>query len=346
MILTGDVAIADGDYFSFNNFPKHLHDFPMCINLEGAIKPANAELVSGVYNSENLLESFSGFNLTHPFVANNHIHDLDDGVVKTQRYFGKENLQLVGAGTDLQDASKPVLVDSGGFRYAIFGYGWPVIGCVPSKLGKPGVNPFNRDDVLLQVAEFSKKSKGVRIVVVVHGNYEFEPYPQPGHRKLALELIDLGVYSVIFHHPHIVGPIERYKERTIAYSLGNWAFSYGHFFDKRLTFPSLSYHQVAIELGHEDTVHHANFEPPNHVNYDKSEPVLSVNLSLKAEFEGFNDAQYLKWFKENRHKNKLLPIYTSADKSVENFIKDTFVYIRQLGIHAAVRVGLKTLRRK
>jgi hypothetical protein len=51
--------------------------------------------------------------------------------------------------------------------------------------------------------------------VLIHGNYEFELYPQPAHRQLALELIDAGVHSVIFHHPHRVGPVERYKRRSL-----------------------------------------------------------------------------------------------------------------------------------
>src|SRR5690606_38716785 len=124
-------------------------------------------------------------------------------------------------------------------------------------------NRFEGAAVLEQLYSGMRAHPDLKPVVVVHGNYEFELYPQPGHRKLAKALIDAGAYAVIFHHPHIVGPVVRYQGRTIAYSLGNWAFSYGKFFRGRLKFPESSFRQVAVELsGSGDVIHHAMFEPP------------------------------------------------------------------------------------
>lgn len=346
MIFTGDVAIADGDQFEFFGFPDDLLAAPICINLEGAVKADDKVVDAGVYNSESGLESLSCFNCINPFIANNHIHDLYDGVVRTCEYFEKRGVRAIGAGRRRAEAEQPVFIDSGGFKYAVLGFGWSVIGCVPCSGDTPGVNEFNRDNVLRSVNRLLEEGGEMRIVVVIHGNYEFEPYPQPGHRKLALELVDMGVYSVIFHHPHIVGPIERYKNRTIAYSLGNFAFSQGRFFMGGLVFPERSFHQILIELGEGDKVHHCYFNPPSMVVYDKVESCASANLSLKAEFEGYSDGQYLEWFKKNRHKDKFLPIYKSADKTALNHIKDTFVLLRQRVISCAVLFGLKGLERK
>lgn len=297
MIFTGDVAIADGDKFNFVGFPEQIYVAPICINLEGAIKSGDADFNGGVYNSITGLDSFSEFNLSVPFLANNHIHDLTDGVCKTREHFENKRIQTIGAGT-FDIAQQSAFIESGKFKYAILGFGWPVIGCVPPTKNSLGVNEFNRQNVLHSVSCLLESEESQRIVVVIHGNYEFEPYPQPGHRKLAKELIDLGVYAVIFHHSHIVGPIERYKGRTIAYSLGNFAFSYSKFFGGKLVFPERSFHQILIELGEEDFVHHCDFQPPSAVIYDKKESVLSRELSLQAEFEDFSDAEYLVWFKK------------------------------------------------
>ena len=184
------------------------------------------------------------------------------------------------------------------------------------------------------------------MVAVIHANYEFELYPQPAHRRLARQLIDAGAYAVIFHHPHIVGPIERYNGRTIAYSLGNWAFSYGKFFGGRLRFPSASFPQIALQLGGAgDTVHHAVFSPPNTVTYTRSEEVAAEGLSLTAEFEGLTDAEYVAWFRKNRKKRKLLPVYLDADDSLANGLRDRWVAIRQVLIDMAAKYGLKAMRR-
>ncbi|HUQ41914.1 MAG TPA: CapA family protein [Candidatus Limnocylindrales bacterium] len=49
-------------------------------------------------------------------------------------------------------------------------------------------------------------------------------------RPVAHALVDAGADLVVGHHPHVVHPIERYKNGLIAYSLGNYVFhSWGHF---------------------------------------------------------------------------------------------------------------------
>lgn len=350
MIFTGDVAVANGDRFCFYGFPSYLRSVPMCINLEGSVKSFDIDVGVDcdevVYNDEAGLASIFDFNLQIPFLANNHIHDLADGVVKTCDFFAGKGIQTIGAGPSLAHAQRAGIVQSGVFNYSVLAFGWPVIGCKPCSVKDAGVNPFNRQNVLRLVNLQLASDPDARIVVVVHGNYEFEPYPQPGHRSLALELIDLGVYAVIFHHPHIVGPIERYKGRAIAYSLGNFAFSQGRFFGGKLAFPERSFHQILVELGDNDVVHHCNFEPPSSVIYERSEYVTAPDISLKAEFEGFSDSQYLAWFKANRHKRKFLPIYKDANHSFLNSVKDMFVLLRQRFIDVAVYFHLKGLKRE
>jgi len=212
---------------------------------------------------------------------------------------------------------------------------------------RPCVNILEGNHVL-QSATAAVQSVGThRVIVIMHGNYEFERYPQPGHRKLSKMLIDLGVYAVIWHHPHIVGPVEQYKGRTIAYSLGNWAFSYGKFFGGKLRFPETSFHQIALELGDDgDLVHHARFEPPLTVTYQSHERVDVADFSLRPVFEGYSDAEYFRWFKEHRVKRKGLPIYRDASDSLPNRLRDRWVWIRQVLIDAAAKSGLKAMRRR
>lgn len=347
MILCGDVAIAPGDRFLFRDFPGSLADRPWCCNLEGSVASLEAKPPAwGVVNGAGWLASFAGFELGPVFIGNNHLHDSADGVRCTLLALAERGLASFGAGSSAAEAARSVDVPSGTRVYRLLGFGWPVIGCQPAGDQRPGVNPLEGDHVLCCGATAVQSGGVDRVVVVLHGNYEFERCPQPGHRKLSRMLIDLGVYAVIWHHPHIVGPVERYKGRTIAYSLGNWAFSYGRFFDGRLRFPESSFHQIAVELDEDgDCVHHARFAPPATVTWQHSERVDAADFSLRPVFEGYSDAAYLRWFKANRVKRKGLPIYRDAMDSLPNRLRDRWVWFRQVLIDAAAKRGLKAMRR-
>ena len=346
MILAGDVAIAPEAVHRFEEFPVEVREAPWCLNLEGAIGSPGAFPKWGVCNSSDWSRSFAAFRLGPVFLANNHIHDLPQGVARTYDALGRLGLCGFAAGANENSARKFATVSSGRHTYLLLGFGWPVIGCRPAGLVRMGVNVLEGRSVRRQVAEALVLAPKARVVVVVHGNYEFERYPQPAHRKLAMELVDMGAYAVIGHHPHVVGPVERYKGRTIAYSLGNWAFSYGRFFGGRLRFPDSSFQQIAIELGDEgDTVHHARFTPPTLVRYQFSEPVNGTNFSLRPDFQGFSHDAYVSWFKVNRVKRKGLPMYVDPDDSIGNWLRDRWVGTRQMLIDAASKAGLKAMRR-
>lgn len=344
MIFAGDVAIQSGKIL-FEEFPPSLLEKSWCINLEGATTVPLGGLRWGVYNDPAWVDSFSEFNVRAAFIGNNHILDVEHGVSSTIEFLQERCIDFFGAGRTREEASRAIIADSEGLRYALIGCGWEVIGCRAASDSCEGVNRLEGVEICRQVE--SALRQGVdRVVVVIHGNYEFELYPQPAHRKLSRALIDAGAYAVIFHHPHIVSPIERYKGRTIAYSLGNWAFSYGRFFEGKLRFSESSFCQVALELGRNgDIVHHANFSPPCTVTYASSELVASESLSLAAVFEGFTDSEYLAWFKKNRKKRKLLPIYLDADDSFSNSLRDRWVAGRQILVDLAAKHGLKAMRK-
>lgn len=342
MIFTGDVAIAPRDEFEFLGFPVATRAKQWCINLEGAV--SSKAPAWGVVNSVEWLRSFSEFQLGPIFIGNNHILDVECGISKTIYFLEQHGLARFGAGRNSLEAERPALVQSGPLRYVLMGCGWGVIGC-QSASNSEGVNRLERRRVLGQLRD-ALRHNADRVVVVLHANFEFEAYPQPAHRKLARELIAEGAHAVIFHHSHVVGPIERVDGKPIAYGLGNWAFSYGRYFGGKLKFPSASFPQIALEIGDSGSVvHHARFVPPNIVQYSHAEDVASDSFSLAAEFEGFTDAQYVRWFKENRKKRKLLPIYLDANDSMSNAVRNYWVRARQLLIDCAGKVGLKSLER-
>lgn len=71
----------------------------------------------------------------------------------------------------------------------------------------------------------SLRDQGAQLIVVsFHWGFEKDYDPEPDQVELAHLSIDLGADLVIGHHPHVLQPIECYKGKYIAYSLGNFCF--------------------------------------------------------------------------------------------------------------------------
>jgi poly-gamma-glutamate capsule biosynthesis protein CapA/YwtB (metallophosphatase superfamily) len=68
------------------------------------------------------------------------------------------------------------------------------------------------------------ESRADLTVVTFHWGGEKWTKPKPYQIEYAHRVIDLGADLVIGHHPHVLQGLELYKNRLIAYSLGNYAF--------------------------------------------------------------------------------------------------------------------------
>lgn len=73
------------------------------------------------------------------------------------------------------------------------------------------------------VAEAKKKYDIV--IVSYHWGNELDYKPNKNQVKLGRLTIDAGADLVLGHHSHRINPIERYKDKLIVYSLGNFSFA-------------------------------------------------------------------------------------------------------------------------
>lgn len=62
------------------------------------------------------------------------------------------------------------------------------------------------------------------IVLLLHWGFANTRFPSPLQIEIAHKLIDLGVDVIIGNHPHVIQPVEFYRDGVIAYSLGNFIF--------------------------------------------------------------------------------------------------------------------------
>jgi len=77
------------------------------------------------------------------------------------------------------------------------------------------------------VVSFHGGAEGVDVTHIPFADEEYYDEPRGDIVWFARGVVDAGADLVIGHGPHVVRGMERYKERLIAYSLGNFATYYG-----------------------------------------------------------------------------------------------------------------------
>ena len=101
------------------------------------------------------------------------------------------------------------------------------------KIGIAGFNQLGNVEQGLDMAEFKKEVAGMVkqlreesdfVIVNIHWGKEYKYTPEESQKELAHLMVDSGADLVIGHHPHVLQPVEKYKDRYIIYSLGNFCF--------------------------------------------------------------------------------------------------------------------------
>ena len=147
----------------------------------------------------------SGSSVEAANLANNHSSD----------YGGQSNTDTIKA---LEDAG-----------VATFGFDQTKILDIKGvKVGLTGINELaehmgKAEQVKENIAAL--KEAGAQLIIVnFHWGMEKEYYPDDTQKQLAHLAVDSGADLVIGHHPHVLQGVEKYKDKYIAYSLGNFCF--------------------------------------------------------------------------------------------------------------------------
>jgi poly-gamma-glutamate capsule biosynthesis protein CapA/YwtB (metallophosphatase superfamily) len=171
------------------------------------------------------LKAIKESGITHLVMANNHSYDQGrTGIRETYSNLLANQLIPVGYGTNQENACKPVIIQKGNIKVALFSSvilpleNWSYL---PDSCG---MCQASIDDLKTQISDFKKVNQGYKVVVILHWGAEFQETPQPGQRQQAEELIDAGADAIIGHHPHVVQPYSIYKGKPIFYSIGNFVF--------------------------------------------------------------------------------------------------------------------------
>lgn len=154
-------------------------------------------------------------------LANNHFYDYgEEGVEDTLKALVRNELDYVGGGKNIYDASKTLYKEICGYKLAI-------INCCEHEFSiatesSAGSNPLNVIQQYYAIREAKQTSDYV--IVVVHGGVEHFWLPSPRMKETYRFFVDAGADAVINHHQHCYSGYEVFKNKPIIYGVGNYCF--------------------------------------------------------------------------------------------------------------------------
>jgi len=177
---------------------------------------ADPKVIAGIKNS--------GLDIVS--LANNHVLDFGrDAFIETLRHIKDSGLNYIGAGEDIDEAYRPVIVEKDGKKAAVFA----ASRVIPSGSWYAGINTsgvagaYNTERLVEEIENV--RGNVDYVIVYLHWGTEREQEPNKLQKSLARLLIDSGADVVVGTHPHVLQGFEFYKGKVIAYSLGNFIFT-------------------------------------------------------------------------------------------------------------------------
>ncbi|MFC1988142.1 CapA family protein [Chloroflexota bacterium] len=178
-------------------------------------------------------------------------HNLDpngeEAFFKTIDSLTRNNIRVIGAGSNIYEARKPVIFERKGTKVGFLAYCSVVPPGFESGPDKPGSAPMratssykqvdwqpgtppkiitlaNKDDLAEMLDDIKKLRPLVDVLIMsIHWGVHHLPAVIAMYQKeVAYAAIDAGVDLILGHHAHILKGIEVYKGKVIFYSLGNF----------------------------------------------------------------------------------------------------------------------------
>jgi poly-gamma-glutamate synthesis protein (capsule biosynthesis protein) len=157
--------------------------------------------------------------------ANNHVLDYGrEALLDSITHAEEAGIAPVGVGRDLAAATAPAIVERGGWRIAVLGFG----GVVPSAdwlatESSPGM--ASGDDTAQMVAAVRAADAVADLVfVTVHWGTELETQPSPDDVERAEAMIAAGADGIFGHHSHRLQELSTIAGRPVAWGLGNFVW--------------------------------------------------------------------------------------------------------------------------
>ncbi|MDD5013876.1 MAG: CapA family protein [Atribacterota bacterium] len=188
--------------------------------------------------SQRMVEGIVNANFDIMCISNTHTTDYGPtGLLKTIEVLDRNKILHTGAGKNLDEALKPVIIEKNNLKIGFLSYEATVWSFFAgAEKGKPGaakiiVNPLlpsphvAKEDIVKMAENIRKVKSTIDVLVVsLHCGAELTTTLTPHQKSIAHSAVDAGADIIIGHHPHVIQGIELYKGKVICYSLGNFVF--------------------------------------------------------------------------------------------------------------------------
>ncbi|MFA6797191.1 MAG: CapA family protein [Candidatus Paceibacterota bacterium] len=218
---------GNGDFdFVFQNIKEDLKGYDFLVgNLEGPVSDKGKDKYN-LYSfrmEPEVLKTLEKVGFDVLSVANNHMGDWGiDAIVDTFDRFNETNIKFIGGGYSNEQTIKPVVLEKEGVKIGLLAF---------SQFGD-GVFSVGKDNAGIYIISESNLKESIDlarnlsdiVVVSFHFGDEYQEKQNYYQEKYSQMAINFGADLVVGHHPHVVQPLEKYKNTYIAYSLGNFVF--------------------------------------------------------------------------------------------------------------------------
>lgn len=233
------------------------------VNLEGPMcdvgekNPSLTGIANAIRSAPRVAKGLKNAGVDVVSMANNHTMDYGvPGLEQTLELLRSEQIPFCGAGRNLEEARRPVILAVNGVRVAMLSYtsvcplsyaatndrhGAAVVRASTSYdanlriVLQPGspmtIRTVANPDDLRMVQEDVRAAKASADVVMVSWHWGVsERYGKVAQyqTEMGCAAIDAGADAILGHHAHMLLGVDFYKQRPIFYSLGNFAFDMIH----------------------------------------------------------------------------------------------------------------------
>ena len=160
-------------------------------------------------------------------LANNHVYDYgEEAFLDMLDAFQAKQMPYIGAGRNLQEASKPYYVIIGGYKVAFLNATRAEKYILTPGATEETNGVFRCYDPTNMINQITKaKQESDYVIAIIH--YGKEGYHELEEEQVSSskQYIDAGADMVVGHHAHTLQGIEFYNHKPIIYNLGNFIFN-------------------------------------------------------------------------------------------------------------------------
>lgn len=345
MIFLGDIACPYERVSDFIDAVSQIDAFRdelIVLNLEAEIlNDDEKQKPLTLYNALTVLDAFKKSKGVLVSLANNHTYDYPDKIQRTIDILKSANVKCFGVNNGKQ--TDPLEIEVDGVKMAFFGHCWRLYTHTNNNNENDiRVNDSFYDDFVRDVKDYINKHPGNKVYCFMHWNYDGEKLVMPMHRKIAHDLIDAGVETVVGSHSHRPQGAELYKGKPVVYGLGNFYLPSGVYFEGKLTYPDFSKETYALRI---------DGDKSELIWFDTDKGTIPIKQSCKESFDGLkirelspflemDEHSYVSYFKKHRSKSFLVPVFDNYI-GYKYKLKETMAIVRV----RIIKTILKILKR-